>query len=176
MFQKAGYKLSKNHCQLRDNVMSHYESLKEKIKTESKPATDNPEAKCSWMEEPETGVFKKIFYKPTKATLEMTEDAVTAFRADHKMNITGRNAERFKPILEFADFSQDSAIMSVCKDFSKPTPIQSQCWPIIASGRDMIGIAETGSGKTLAFSLPALTHIIHRSVSLVTPESSLYQC
>merc|ERR1719412_3506940 len=52
--------------------------------------------------------------------------------------------------------------MSVCKDFSKPTPIQSQCWPIIGSGRDIIGIAETGSGKTLAFSLPALSHMIYR--------------
>ena len=48
------------------------------------------------------------------------------------------------------------------QDFSKPTPIQSQCWPIIASGRDIIGIAETGSGKTLAFCLPALAHILYR--------------
>ena len=52
--------------------------------------------------------------------------------------------------------------MSVVKDFDKPTPIQSQCWPIIGSGRDIIGIAETGSGKTLAFSLPALKHMLYR--------------
>ena len=52
--------------------------------------------------------------------------------------------------------------MSVVKDFDKPTPIQSQCWPIIGSGRDIIGIAETGSGKTLAFSLPALEHMLYR--------------
>ena len=52
--------------------------------------------------------------------------------------------------------------MSVVKDFEKPTPIQSQCWPIIGSGRDIIGIAETGSGKTLAFSLPALKHMLYR--------------
>ena len=92
----------------------------------------------------------------------MTEDSVTAFRTQHKMNLTGRDAERFKPILEFSDFSKDPEVMSVCKDFSKPTPIQSQCWPIIGSGRDIIGIAETGSGKTLAFSLPALSHMIYR--------------
>merc|ERR1719449_143443 len=64
--------------------------------------------------------------------------------------------------MDFKDFSQDAAVMSVCKDFDKPTPIQSQCWPIIASGRDIIGIAETGSGKTLAFSLPALSHMLYR--------------
>ena len=40
--------------------------------------------------------------------------------------------------------------------------IQAQCWPILASGRDIIGIAETGSGKTLAFSIPALAHLKHR--------------
>ena len=136
---------------------------KEKIKPEAQPVTDNSAGKSSWVEEPETGVFKKIFYKPTDVTLALTEDTVSAFRTEHKMNLSGRNADRFKPILEFADFSQDAAVMSVCKDFSKPTPIQSQCWPIIASGRDIIGIAETGSGKTLAFSLPALSHMIHRS-------------
>ena len=49
--------------------------------------------------------------------------------------------------------------LSVVKDFDKPTPIQSQCWPIIGSGRDIIGIAETGSGKTLAYALPMLAHL-----------------
>ena len=39
---------------------------------------------------------------------------------------------------------------------------QAQCWPVLASGRDIIGIAETGSGKTLAFSIPALAHLSHR--------------
>ena len=138
---------------------------KEKIKPDVQPliSPDSSVEKSLWTEEAETGVFKKIFYKPTDVTLAMTEEAVSSFRTEHKMNLTGRNAERFKPILEFADFSQDAAVMSVCKDFSKPTPIQSQCWPIIASGRDIIGIAETGSGKTLAFSLPALSHMIYRS-------------
>ena len=139
-------------------------SAKKRKQKEVQPSSDNSAGKSSWTEEPETGVFKKIFYKPTDATLGMPEESVSAFRTEHKMNLSGRNAERFKPILEFADFSQAPAVMSVCKDFSKPTPIQSQCWPIIGSGRDIIGIAETGSGKTLAFSLPALPHMIHRSV------------
>ena len=46
--------------------------------------------------------------------------------------------------------------IDACK-FSKPSPIQSQAWPILTMGRDMVGIAETGSGKTLAFALPALS-------------------
>ena len=134
---------------------------KEKEKTKTEPSAVIP-ASSPWKEEQDTGVFKKIFYKPSSATLNMTEEAVSTFRTEHKMSLTGRDAERFKPILEFSDFSQDQSVMSVCKDFTKPTPIQSQCWPIISSGRDIIGIAETGSGKTLAFSLPALSHMIYR--------------
>merc|ERR1719411_486024 len=78
------------------------------------------------------------------------------------MNLTGRLCEIYKPIENFADFCTDPKIMSVTKGFSKPTPIQAQCWPIIGSGRDIIGIAETGSGKTLSFSLPALAHMLYR--------------
>ena len=43
--------------------------------------------------------------------------------------------------------------------FTQPTPIQAQTWPIVLSGRDMVGIAKTGSGKTLAFIVPAIVHI-----------------
>lgn len=43
--------------------------------------------------------------------------------------------------------------------FVKPSPIQSQGWPMALLGRDMIGISATGSGKTLAFLLPAMIHI-----------------
>ncbi|XP_049267519.1 probable ATP-dependent RNA helicase DDX43 [Rhipicephalus sanguineus] len=40
-----------------------------------------------------------------------------------------------------------------------PSPIQSQAWPILLQGQDLIGIAQTGTGKTLAFLLPAMIHI-----------------
>merc|ERR1719499_1938734 len=70
-----------------------------------------------------------------------------------------------KPLLEFKSLAVPSNIMSVCEKFEKPTPIQAQCWPILASGRDVIGIAETGSGKTLAFTIPALTHLQHRTAT-----------
>ncbi|CAH1229449.1 unnamed protein product [Diabrotica balteata] len=43
--------------------------------------------------------------------------------------------------------------------FTEPSPIQSQAWPVLLSGEDLIGIAQTGTGKTLAFLLPALIHI-----------------
>jgi ATP-dependent RNA helicase RhlE len=38
----------------------------------------------------------------------------------------------------------------------EPTPIQQKAFPIIMSGRDVIGIAQTGTGKTYAYMLPLL--------------------
>merc|ERR1719499_386382 len=112
--------------------------------------------------EKESGTFKKIFYKPTESTKAMPDEEIVKFRSEHNMVITGRDSEKFKPLKSFQDFCLDAKIMSVCKGFTTPTPIQAQCWPIIGSGRDIIGIAETGSGKTLAFSLPALAHMLYR--------------
>jgi superfamily II DNA/RNA helicase len=34
--------------------------------------------------------------------------------------------------------------------YIRPTPIQSQAWPILLTGNDLVGIAQTGSGKTLS--------------------------
>jgi ATP-dependent RNA helicase RhlE len=37
-----------------------------------------------------------------------------------------------------------------------PTPIQEKAFPVIMSGRDVMGIAQTGTGKTFAYLLPIL--------------------
>src|SRR6187455_1649765 len=41
--------------------------------------------------------------------------------------------------------------------FTEPTPIQLRAFPIVLSGKDLIGTAQTGTGKTAAFALPILT-------------------
>ena len=40
--------------------------------------------------------------------------------------------------------------------YETPSPIQKQAIPLLAEGRDLLGIAQTGTGKTAAFSLPLL--------------------
>jgi ATP-dependent RNA helicase RhlE len=40
--------------------------------------------------------------------------------------------------------------------FERPTPIQLESFPVILSGKDMVGIAQTGTGKTFAYMLPIL--------------------
>ncbi len=44
--------------------------------------------------------------------------------------------------------------------YIQPTPIQSQAWPILLSGNDLVGIAQTGSGKTLSVSVYSFSAIV----------------
>lgn len=66
-------------------------------------------------------------------------------------------SDKLSLYLLLAGFSTD--LLHATRDFAQPSPIQAQCWPIILSGHDLVGVAATGSGKTLAFGLPALQHI-----------------
>ena len=43
--------------------------------------------------------------------------------------------------------------------FDTMTPIQSEAYSVILSGKDVVGIAQTGTGKTLAYMLPILQDI-----------------
>ena len=44
--------------------------------------------------------------------------------------------------------------------YKTPTPIQAQAIPVVAKGRDVLGIAKTGSGKTASFVLPILNELL----------------
>ena len=44
-------------------------------------------------------------------------------------------------------------------EYVYPTPIQEKAFPIIMSGRNVIGIAQTGTGKTFAYLLPLLRQL-----------------
>lgn len=58
----------------------------------------------------------------------------------------------------FSDLNISKQILMALEEagFEQPTPIQEQAFPIIRSGKDMIGIAQTGTGKTLAYLIPLL--------------------
>ncbi len=62
--------------------------------------------------------------------------------------------------------------------FTKPTPIQEAAFPVIVSGKNVVGIAQTGTGKTLAYMLPVLhsmkyTADKHPSVLVLVPTREL---
>ena len=52
--------------------------------------------------------------------------------------------------------------------FTAPSPIQSQSWPLVRAGHDIISVAKTGSGKTCGFLIPAFEHIA-QTVGLSRP-------
>lgn len=58
----------------------------------------------------------------------------------------------------FKDLNISKQILSALEDagFENPTPVQEKVFPVIRSGKDMVGIAQTGTGKTLAYLIPIL--------------------
>lgn len=110
----------------------------------------------------------KDFYVIHPEVANMTEEEAELFRRE-SLNIVvsrtfaeeGSTEEMPKPTTKFEHaFQHFPDLMNEIKKagFQKPSPIQSQMWPILLAGEDCIGIAQTGTGKTLAFLLPAMIH------------------
>lgn len=64
--------------------------------------------------------------------------------------------------------------------FDSPTPIQAEAFPVILSGKDVVGIAQTGTGKTLAYMLPILQDLkfskqLNPRVLVLVPTRELVQ-
>ncbi|KAJ2783105.1 RNA-dependent ATPase [Coemansia interrupta] len=105
---------------------------------------------------------KKSKTKDTPVEESITAPSTTPEQAKafyEKNNITVTDGESFLPFIEFNQTPFGSDILKACSKFSKPTPIQSACWPAVTAARDVVGIAETGSGKTFAFALPAIHYL-----------------
>ncbi|KAI1909797.1 ATP-dependent RNA helicase dbp2 [Ophidiomyces ophidiicola] len=103
--------------------------------------------------------FEKHFYKEHPNVTNRSTQEVDAFRKEHEMTVYGKNVPRPVETFDEAGFPQYVISEVKAQKFTKPTPIQSQGWPMALSGRDVVGIAETGSGKTLTYCLPAIVHI-----------------
>ncbi|MEZ4802811.1 MAG: DEAD/DEAH box helicase [Gelidibacter sp.] len=60
--------------------------------------------------------------------------------------------------MSFRDLNLNTALYNALDDlgFDTPTPIQEQALGLVASGKDVLGIAQTGTGKTFAYLLPIL--------------------
>lgn len=60
--------------------------------------------------------------------------------------------------MTFRDLNLNTPLYNALDDlgFKNPTPVQSQAFGAVASGKDMVGIAQTGTGKTFAYLLPIL--------------------
>ncbi|KAF5306529.1 hypothetical protein FQR65_LT18539 [Abscondita terminalis] len=113
--------------------------------------------------------MKKDFYIEDPEVAKMSAEQVAQFRENNNNIVVSRVLQKTNelkpipnPVKTFEQaFRHYPLILNEIKKagFETPSPIQSQGWPVLLSGEDLIGIAQTGTGKTLAFLLPALIHI-----------------
>jgi len=63
--------------------------------------------------------------------------------------------------MTFQDLNINNQLYNALEDlgFKTPTPIQEQAFNVVASGKDVVGIAQTGTGKTFAYMLPILKQL-----------------
>ncbi|XP_030658558.1 probable ATP-dependent RNA helicase DDX43 [Nomascus leucogenys] len=120
--------------------------------------------KTKWADLPP---IKKNFYKESTATSAMSKVQADSWRKEN-FNITwddlkdGEKRPIPNPTCTFDDaFQCYPEVMETIKKagFPKPTPIQSQAWPIVLQGIDLIGVAQTGTGKTLCYLMPGFIHL-----------------
>ncbi len=107
--------------------------------------------------------FERNFYQPSPALTNADPREVEKYRAAKEITVVrGRNVPN--PITSFRDVNFPDYVMREVEknNFTEPTPIQAQGWPLALSGLNMVGIAMTGSGKTLAYLLPGIIHINHQ--------------
>ncbi|KFV07794.1 putative ATP-dependent RNA helicase DDX43, partial [Tauraco erythrolophus] len=117
--------------------------------------------------------IEKNFYKESSRTASMSQEEVELWRKENNNIICDDLKEGEKrcipnPVCKFEDvFEHYPDIMANIRKvgFQKPTPIQSQAWPIILQGIDLIGIAQTGTGKTLAYLIPGFIHLTSQPIS-----------
>ncbi|XP_072266515.1 probable ATP-dependent RNA helicase DDX43 [Pyxicephalus adspersus] len=111
--------------------------------------------------------IEKAFYIESPSVASMSEEEVANWRKENNNIICKDFKENDKrkfpnPVRTFQDaFISFPEVMTALKNagFVRPTPIQTQAWPIILQGLDLIGIAQTGTGKTLAYLLPGFIHL-----------------
>jgi len=103
--------------------------------------------------------FEKDFYIEHPCVTKRPGEEANAWRASKQIVVVGEGVP--KPCFTFEEASMPEYILNevLKQGFDKPTPIQSQGWPMALKGKNMVGISATGSGKTLAFLLPAMIHI-----------------
>jgi ATP-dependent RNA helicase DDX5/DBP2 len=106
--------------------------------------------------------FEKDFYMEHPAVSALSRTVVDAWCHQHQIVVSGNDGMHPKAVRTFMEASFPDYLTAELEaaGLQAPTPIQSQSWPIILSGWDMIGLAATGSGKTLSFALPAMVHIM----------------
>ncbi|XP_076599813.1 putative ATP-dependent RNA helicase DDX43 [Chaetodon auriga] len=112
--------------------------------------------------------MKKKFYTEAECVSMLTAEEVSEWRKENNnifvddLKDEGEKRPIPNPCRTFLEaFELYPEVMENIErvGFVKPTPIQSQAWPVLLTGEDLIAIAQTGTGKTLAYLLPGFIHM-----------------
>lgn len=96
-------------------------------------------------------------------------------------SVRQKEPEVYEPAHTFFDFGFSELLEKNLSTlgFSIPSAIQDKSIPLIANGKDIIGLANTGTGKTAAFLLPTLEKLRQNpakmSVLVIAPTRELAQ-
>ena len=82
--------------------------------------------------------------------------------------------------VDFTELNINNTLLRAIEEvgYVSATPIQEKAFPVIMSGKDMIGIAQTGTGKTWAYLLPMIrlykyTKSMHPTMLILVPTREL---
>lgn len=80
----------------------------------------------------------------------------------------------------FQNMTINKQLLNALDDMAitQPTAIQEKAFPLISSGKDVVGISQTGTGKTLAYLLPILqktkfSNQLHPRIIILVPTREL---
>lgn len=123
---------------------------------------DNCELAAPVWQEADLKPFRKDFYEPHVNTKNRAQHEIDSYRELNDIIVRGNDVPYPNFCFEEGNFPEYVMQVLLKQGFNEPTAIQSQGWPVVLSGRDLVGIAQTGSGKTLAYIIPATVHINHQ--------------
>lgn len=100
--------------------------------------------------------------KATEQGIGVREEAVGA----KCVSVSGKNStdSKYAALKSFSDSGLPANVLECCKNFSKPSPIQSNAWPFLLDGRDFVGIAATGSGEAYVPQRPSCVFLHSHSL------------
>lgn len=82
--------------------------------------------------------------------------------------------------MNFSDLNINNSLKRAIEEvgYTTPTPIQEKAFPMVMSGKDVVGIAQTGTGKTWAYLLPIIrqykyTKSMHPTTLILVPTREL---
>ena len=84
--------------------------------------------------------------------------------------------------MQFSDFNINSPLLNALSDLNitTPTTIQEKAFPVIMSGRDVVGIAQTGTGNVFDFNriipMPSELNIDCKSIGEISLMHMLSEC